>query len=68
MNDLDDGMSMEDAYRAMLVFLEQAYELTRSEDLAGLLGGWQLTVDGGTMDPAAWQDWVKAVAVVRART
>jgi hypothetical protein len=57
----DQQVSTRQAYRAMLIFLERTYDLTRSDDLAGLLGGWQLKVDGETMDPAAWGDWLAAV-------
>lgn len=68
---LGDGMedhltiSVKDAYRAMLAFLDGAYERTQSDDLAGLLGDWQLTTEGGTMDPAAWGDWLAAIERVR---
>ncbi len=50
------------AYKAMLAFLEREYNLTHSDELGGLLGGYQLTSDSGaTMDPAAWPDWVSAI-------
>jgi len=51
----------------MLEFLDELYRLTKSDDLGGLLGGFQLTKDGGTMDPAAWSDWLKAVQRVKAK-
>lgn len=54
-------ITIEQAYQAMLVFLEREYRLTGSDELGGLLGGYQLTVDGKTMDPAAWDDWIDAV-------
>jgi hypothetical protein len=57
-----------EAYECMLEFLDELYQLTKSDDLASFLGGFQLTKDGGTMDPAAWSDWLKAVRRVKART
>ncbi|MBI2768759.1 MAG: hypothetical protein HYX47_04010 [Burkholderiales bacterium] len=64
----DDHISVLEAYRAMLLFLEHAYNMTQSSDLAGLLGGWQLTKDGSTMDPAAWNDWLQVLEEVRRPT
>ena len=52
----------------MFTYLEQLYELTGSDDLGGFLGSMQLKKSGGTMDPAAWEDWLKAVGhVISAR-
>lgn len=51
----------------MLAFLDELYQLTKSDDLGGFLGGFQLTKDGGTMDPAAWGDWLEAIRRVKAK-
>jgi hypothetical protein len=61
MNCEDKKLTVEQAYRAMLVFLENEYQLTKSNDLGGLLGGYQFAEPGKTMDPAAWYDWEEAV-------
>lgn len=48
----------------MYAFLEQVYRRTGSDDLGALLGGMSLLKDGGTADPAAWEDWEEAVRKV----
>jgi len=56
-------LTAKQAYRAMLNFLEQEYERTKSDDIAGLLSSlsWEITGDAGPADPGAWQDWMDAV-------
>lgn len=49
------------AFNAMRRFLEGYWERTNSDDVGGLLGDLQLCQDGGTFDPAAWEDWIEAV-------
>lgn len=49
------------AFKAMQNFLEDYYNKTLSDDLGSLLGGLQLFSDGGTFDPAMWQEWQDAV-------
>ena len=62
MIDEEKQISVLQAYKVMLAFLDKEYELSRSDDLAGLLSGYQLTSDESrTMDPAAWHDWIAAV-------
>lgn len=60
-----DKLTEKEAYLAMLAFLENLYALTKSDDLAGFLGGMQLMDDGTTMDSAAWKDWEQAVQKVK---
>jgi hypothetical protein len=55
------GLTEREAYLAMFAFLEERYSTTRSEELGGLLGGMTFLKDGGTVDPAAWADWCRAV-------
>jgi hypothetical protein len=55
------------AYKAMLVFLEEYYEqVGRPDGLGGLLGELQCLESGATADPASWGDWVRAVEKVMA--
>lgn len=54
-------MTKEEAYMAMVYFLEEFYERTGSDDVGGLLGGMILTDHEQTMDPAIWHDWIHAV-------
>jgi hypothetical protein len=58
-------LSIREAYIAMYAYLEGLYEETKADYLGGLLGGMSLLEDGLTVDPAAWQGWIEAVAKVR---
>ena len=59
------ALTVEQAYRAMLAFLEREVDLTESSDLADLLAGYRLDEDGRTRDPALWEEWLEAVGRVR---
>lgn len=61
---MPDSLTKREAYAAMYAFLEQVYRRTGSDDLGALLGGMSLLKDGGTADPAAWEDWEEAVRKV----
>ncbi len=54
-------LTVEEAYKAMVVYLEDLYFLTKSDDLGGFLGSMALLPDGKPIDPAVWQDWLKAI-------
>ena len=58
-------LTIEQAYRAMLAFLEREVDLTESSDLADLLAGYRLDGDGQTRDPALWDEWLEAVGRAR---
>lgn len=49
------------AFEAMVLFLEQFYDRTQSDDIAGLLSDLMIAADNQTADPAAWQDWLSCV-------
>jgi hypothetical protein len=66
MSTADNTMTVEQAYRAMLAFLEREVELTESSDLADLVSEYKLGADGRTRDPALWQEWMEAVGKVKA--
>jgi hypothetical protein len=65
-------LSEEEAFEAMRHFLQAFWERGGHDpdsDIAELLGWtardfWE---DGGTNDPAQWEDWMKAVRAVQAR-
>jgi hypothetical protein len=54
-------LTVEQAYRAMLLFLERECVLTESSDLADLLSGYHIDSHGHTGDPAVWDEWLNAV-------
>lgn len=56
-----DKITVEVAYAAMYKFLENEYEMTKSDDIGGLLGGMSLLRNGKTADPAIWGEWLNAV-------
>lgn len=56
-----DKLTEQQAFEAMVLFLESFYERTKSDDVGGLLGDLILLEDGSTADPAAWGDWMKCV-------
>ena len=64
MNGAHDMMTVEQAYRAMLAFLQREVELTESSDLADLVSEYKLGPDGQTRDPALWDEWLEAVGKV----
>lgn len=66
MNATTDTLTVEQAYRAMLAFLQHEVELTESSDLADLLAGYKLDSAGRTSDPAVWDEWLEAVARAQA--
>jgi hypothetical protein len=56
-----DPVTDKEAFLAMFAFLEDYYARTKSADVGALLGSISLVPDGGTADPALWQDWEKAL-------
>ena len=62
MGDEPTVLTVEQAYRAMLLFLKGENELSESMELDELLSQYALKGEGKTVDPAAWQAWLKAVA------
>ncbi len=50
-------MNEKEAYRAMFYFLENYYQKTKSSEIGGMLGGMSILQDGGTADPAFWEEW-----------
>jgi hypothetical protein len=64
MNAADKTITVEQAYRVMLAFLEREVDLTESSDLADLVSEYKLGADGKTRDPAIWEEWLEAVGKV----
>jgi hypothetical protein len=59
-----DTLTIQQAFEAMQLFLEDYYERTQSDDVGALLGDLQFMEDGVTADPATWQDWMDCVKKV----
>jgi hypothetical protein len=60
MGDLTDR----EAFEAMTRFLTEYYERA-GDDLATLLADIGIEADGQTLDPAAWDDWLRCVRAVK---
>lgn len=59
------SLTIEEAYSAMLCFLEDTLTRIKSDDLASLLGDMDINkFNNKPMDPALWNDWTKAVGKV----
>lgn len=56
-----DRLTNQQAFQAMVLFLEGFYERTKSDDVGAILSDLILLEDGNTADPAAWDDWMKCV-------
>ncbi len=55
------NLGMDQAYRAMVLFLERQYAVGGSDEIGALLGGLALLDDGSPADPALARDWQDAV-------
>jgi len=49
------------AFQAMVLFLEEYYKRGKSDDIAMLLSSLILLEDGSTADPAMWGDWLQSI-------
>ncbi len=49
----------------MFAFLENRYELTKSDELGTLLGSMALLKDKTPIDDAIWEDWQRALSRAR---
>ena len=59
---MNEKLTLIQAYKAMLIFIEDYYYRGGEPgDIGLLLGIMQLLDDGKPADPAMWNDWVTAV-------
>ena len=58
---MEENLTPQQAYTAMYAFLVELYERFGFDQLGGILGGMSFLEDGGTADPAIWNDWLRAV-------
>lgn len=59
-------LTSQQAYLAMYAFLVEEFRLTGSGEIGGLSGGMSLLADGGTVDPAVFEQWDSAVQLALA--
>ncbi|HZS77310.1 MAG TPA: hypothetical protein VFA41_11910 [Ktedonobacteraceae bacterium] len=61
-----EKLTIRQAYDAMILFLENYYQQTNSDDVGALLGDLSMEIwaDGSSGDPAAWDDWLECVQKV----
>jgi len=59
-------LSERETFEALTPFLNQYYERA-GDDLVTLMADITIESDGGTLDPAAWDDWIRCVREVEGR-
>jgi hypothetical protein len=59
------ALSEHEAFRAMTLFLTQ-YHARAGDDLVTLLADIGIEANGQTLDPAAWDGWMRCVDAVKA--
>lgn len=59
------NLTIEEAYKSMIDFLEKYYDRINSDDVGGLLSDMMLIDKGITADPASWYDWIKSVEKIK---
>lgn len=57
-------LTNEEAFRTMAMFLARFYERA-GNDMETLLADITIESDGLTLDPAAWDDWIACVRIVK---
>jgi hypothetical protein len=60
-------LTADEAYDAMIDYLEGYCDRTHSDDVESLLSGMMLLADGKSADSAALEDWNKSVEKVLSR-
>jgi len=63
-----ETLTARQAFDAMVLFLENYYQQTKSDDVGALLGDLSFDIwsNGSTADPGAWSDWMECVHKVLA--
>lgn len=60
----DHTLTARQGFLAMIKFLEAFYSRA-GDDFATLMTDLEIQADGGPLDPAAWSDWIEAIAEVK---
>ncbi|WP_299408346.1 hypothetical protein [Acaryochloris sp. IP29b_bin.148] len=64
MANLDDKVTVREAYLAMFEYLRCYYEHGKSDEIGGMLGDLSLLQDGESADPAVMSDFLLAMETV----
>lgn len=54
-------LSEKEAYKAMILFLEKYYFISKSDDIGSLLGSMMILEDGKPVDSALWYEWLESI-------
>lgn len=57
----EDNLTTEQAFLAMFAFLEIHFQRFGPGEVGTVLSEISLLPDGSTVDPAAWDDWIRSV-------
>ena len=58
-------LTEQESYEAMYAYLFKIYEITKSDELGGLLGSMSTLPDGRVADPAIWNEWLQCIDDVK---
>jgi N-acetyl-anhydromuramyl-L-alanine amidase AmpD len=58
---MEEKITLLEAYKTMITFLDDYYTRFGQDSLSSVLGAIDLMPDGNPVDPAAWFDWLEAV-------
>ena len=61
---MESKLTILQAFNAMKFFLEENYKKNASDDIGSLLSDLLFLEDGGTADPAVWEDWVESITEI----
>lgn len=65
---MEKKITILEAYKAMVAFLDDYYVRFGQDSLGSVLGSIHLINDETTADPAAWFDWLEAVKRILAES
>jgi len=54
----DKKVTVDQAFRGMILYLDKYYEIFKSDVLADILSALHVCSDGKTVDPAAGAEWI----------
>ena len=65
MDNKEKTLTLDEAYDAVIDYLDAYYEKTKSDDIGSLLSGMVLLSDGRPADNAALDDWNQSVCKIK---